>query len=349
MTRRKTRAAPGRGRGGWKSWPLDRLLDMRMCDLGLALEGSWVEASIERIERDLLARGLRFRPHFWLSDEWFSPAGVPGVAVPFYLAHPRLMRLERSRMLEVEGATRQECLRLLRHEVGHAIQHAYELQRRREWRQMFGRCTLPYPDFYRPNPASKRFVQHLDAWYAQSHPVEDFAETFAVWLRPRSNWRQRYRGWPALKKLEYVERLMQQIAEQPPRVVRRARPDSVSRLRKTLREHYAEKCQRYAAGFSDGYDRDLRRLFSAAPEHAKRPTAASFLRRNRRQIRELVSRWTGEYRFTLDHVLKEMTGRCQELKLRAVASERRLRLDFAIVLTVHTMTCLHRGRPWHQL
>ncbi len=356
MARRKTGAGsrrkgtrPRQGRSGWESWPLERLLDVRMCDLGLAIEGSWVEESIERIQRDLAARGLRFRPHFWLSDEWFSPDGVPGVAVPFYLAHPRLMRLERSRMLEVEGGTRQECLRLLRHEVGHGIQHAYELHRRRQWRQVFGKSTLPYPESYRPNPASKRFVQHLDAWYAQSHPVEDFAETFAVWLRPRSNWRRRYGNWPALKKLEYVDLLMLEIADQPPRVVRRTRPDSVSRLHKTLREHYTEKCQRYAVGFSNGYDRDLRRIFSAAPEHGRRPTAASFLRRNRRQIRELVSRWTGEYQFTLDQVLKEMMGRCQELKLRAVGSERRIKLDFAILLTVHTMTCLHRGRPWHQL
>jgi hypothetical protein len=333
----------------WAVWPVEQLLDVRMCDLGLAIEGSWVEQPIERILEDLELRGLRFRPYFWLSDEFFSPEGVPGVAVPFYLAHPRLTRLERSRMLEVEGGTRQDCLRILRHEVGHAIQHGYQLHRRRRWQQVFGKSTVPYPEFYRPNPASKRFVQNLDAWYAQSHPVEDFAETFAVWLQPRSNWPRRYRGWPALKKLQYVDELMEQIAGAPPRVARRSRPDSVSRLRKTLREHYAEKSRRYAVGFSNGYDRDLRRLFSSAPEHGRRPTAASFLRRNRRQIREQVSRWTGEYQFTLDQVLKEMIGRCRELRLRAAGPERQLRLDFAIVLTVHTMTCLHRGRSWHQL
>ena len=30
--------------------------------------------------------------------------------------------------------------------------------------------------------------------YAASHPEEDFAETFAVWLTPRSNWRQSFPG-----------------------------------------------------------------------------------------------------------------------------------------------------------
>jgi hypothetical protein len=329
--------------------PLERLLELRLCDLGVTIEGTWLEERLERVRGELAARGLRLRPHFWLSDEWFSPDGVPGVALPFYLAHPRLIRLERSQMLEVEGGTREECARLIRHEVGHAIQDAYGLQRRRRWQRVFGKASTAYPDVYRPNPASKRFVQHLEGWYAQSHPVEDFAETFAVWLRPRSNWRRRYAGWPALKKLELVDELMEEIAGQRPGKTSRARPDEIHRLRKTLGEYYREKRERYTVGFFDGYDRDLCRLFAAATEHRDSPSAASFLRRHRREIRELVARWTGEYQFTLDHVLKEMIGRCRELKLRAAGSERRLKLDFAIVLTVHTMTCLHRRHQWHEL
>jgi hypothetical protein len=323
------------------------MLDLRMCDLGLTIEGTWLEPLTQRIHRELEEKGLRFRPHFWLSDEWFSPDGVPGVALPFYLAHPRLIRLERSRMLEVEGGTREECLRLLRHEVGHAIQHGYALQRRRRWQNVFGRSTDPYPDYYRPNPASKRFVQHLDAWYAQSHPVEDFAETFAVWLRPRSDWRRRYAGWKAMRKLEYVDELMDEIAGLPPEVRTRLRPYSLPRLKKTLREHYRVKRERYAESYSNGFDRDLMRLFTR--DRRGRETASAFIRRNRREIRELVSRWTGEYQFTLDQVLKELIARCRELKLRAAGPERKLKLDFAILLTVRTMYTLHRGRYWRPL
>jgi hypothetical protein len=341
-------ASRGRGRP-WSWWPRERLLDVRLCDLGVSIEGTWLEERVERVLHELRDRGLRFRPHFWLSDEWFSPEGSPGVAIPFYLAHPRLVRLERSQMLEVEGGSREECTRLLRHEVGHAIQCAYALHRRRRWQRVFGKASTAYPRVYRPNPASKRFVQHLEGWYAQSHPVEDFAETFAVWLRPRSSWRRRYAGWPVMKKLELVAELMQEIADDRPRITSRARPDEIGRLRKTLREHYREKRERYTVGFFDGYDRDLCRLFSRAPEHRDHPTAASFLRGHRREIRELVSRWTGEYQFALDHVMKEMIGRCRELKLRAVGSERQLKLDFAIILTVHTMTCLHRKHQWHEL
>jgi hypothetical protein len=192
----------------WTRWSDERLLQLRMKDLGLTIDGTWLEEMVEKLYDELDARGIRMRPHVWLSDEWFSPAGVPGFAIPFYLAHPRLRRLERSQMLDVEGASRAEGMRIMRHETGHALQHAYALHRRRRWQQRFGKSSTRYPEYYRPNPSSKRYVQHLRLWYAQSHPDEDFAETFAVWLAPRSDWRARYRGWGALRKLEYVDELM---------------------------------------------------------------------------------------------------------------------------------------------
>ena len=158
MAKRRTRA--------WEKLPKQQLLDVRLCDLDLTLEGSWVEGPIERVLGELAERDLRIRPHFWLSDEWFSPTGVPGVAVPFYLAHPRLMRLERTEMLEVEGGSVSECTMYLRHELGHAVDHAFGLSRKRAWQKHFGRSSTPYPDYYNPNPASRRFVVHLDGWYA---------------------------------------------------------------------------------------------------------------------------------------------------------------------------------------
>lgn len=324
------------------------LLSVRLCDLGVTIEGTWLEERIERVLDELDQRNLRFNPHFWLSDEWFSPSGVPGVALPFYLAHPKLMRLERSQMLEAEGGTLDSCLRLLRHELGHAIQHAFNFQRRRAWRRAFGKASTPYPTAYRPNPASRRYVQNLPAWYAQSHPEEDFAETFAVWLRPRYNWRRRYRGWPALRKLEYVDTLMAELAGQRPRVRSRAKPFSLSRNRMTLGDYYRRKRAHYAVGYSDAYDRDLMRLFREAKgTRDKRETAAAFLRRHRAEIRGMVAKWTGEYQITLDQVLEQMIGRCKELRLVADGPERNLVLDFAIMLTVHGMYYLYRGREWH--
>ena len=125
---------PADQRPAWVDLPDEALLDVRMCELGLTIEGSWLEERLAELHRELDARGLTFRPHYWLSAEWFSPDGVPGVAIPFYLAHPRLMRLERAQMLEVEGGTPEWCLKILRHEAGHAFDNAYELRRRRRRR-----------------------------------------------------------------------------------------------------------------------------------------------------------------------------------------------------------------------
>ncbi len=321
----------------------DELLDLRMCDLGLSISGTFIEERIELLYHELAERGLRFRPHFWLSDEWFSPDGVPGIAIPFYMAHPRLMRLERKQILDVEGGTHDWFMKILRHEAGHAIDTAYRLRRRKTYRETFGRVSVPYPSYYMPKPYSRSYVLHLDMWYAQSHPVEDFAETFAVWLRPRSRWKAQYRDWPAIKKLEYVCETMETLREAKPTVTSRQHIDPLRSQRKTLREHYEKKRAHYGLEHPNFYDRDLRRLFSDKPEHSRMPTASAFLRRCRTELRKSVAKWTGEYQYTIDQVLSEMTERCRELNLRLAADESDTKRDLMILLTVQTMNFLHEG------
>ncbi|MGY4316569.1 putative zinc-binding metallopeptidase [Bradyrhizobium sp. JR3.5] len=225
----------------WEKLTDAQLLEQRLSSLRVAVEGTWLADCVSTLYEELEERGIRLRPHTWISSEWFSPADVPGIAIPFYLAHPRLMKLEKKMMLDVEGASWSECMAILRHEAGHAIQHGYQLQRRRRWQQLFGPSSQHYPRYYRPNPASRNYVQHLRLWYAQSHPDEDFAETFAVWLRPRSNWRTRYAGWPALKKLEYVDELMGEIAGERPLLTTRERVDPLHTLKQTLGRTLQEK------------------------------------------------------------------------------------------------------------
>lgn len=321
----------------------EELLDTRMCDLGLSIPGTVIEERIAQLYEELAERGLCFRPHCWLSDEWFSPDGVPGIAIPFYLAHPRLMRLERKLILEVEGGTQEWFMKILRHEAGHTIDTAYRLRRRKSYRETFGRVSTPYPNYYRPKPYSRSFVQHLDMWYAQSHPVEDFAESFAVWLRPRSRWRTQYKGWPALKKLEYVADSMKELAHRKPLVASRAHIDPLRTIRRTLRVHYEKKRAHYGLEHPNFYDRDLRRLFSDRPEHARNITAAAFLRRTRTELRKSVSKWTGEYQYTIDQVLSEMLERCRELRLRLALPEEETKRDVMVLLTVQTMNFLHSG------
>ncbi len=332
----------------WATWPAELLLTLRLRDLGLTIEGTWLDDCVLELYGELDQREIRLRPHVWLSDEWFSPGNVPGFAIPFYLAHPRLMQLERTQLLEVEGGTHTECMQIMRHECGHAIQHAYQLHRRREWQQLFGKSSTKYPVSYRPNPASKKYVQHLRRWYAQSHPDEDFAETFAVWLRPRSDWKRRYASWPALRKLEYLDRLMKEIAGTKPLESNRRRVDPLRTLSRTLFEHYTYRRALYSVEYPKTYDDDLLRLFSSAKQHRGHETAASFLRRHRGDIRRVVSKWTGEYQFTLDTVLGDMIGRCRELSLRVVGRDRQLLTDFMVLLTARTMAFLAKQgrRDW---
>jgi hypothetical protein len=299
------------------------LLRTRLCDLGLELASSELEARVTRLFSELAKRGVRFRPHVWLSTEWFSPDGVAGFAIPFYLAHPRLARLEHRQMGEVEGGTPHSFQQLLRHETGHALDSAYRLHERGDWQEVFGPFTAPYHRHYEPRPYSKRFVRHLEHGYAQSHPAEDFAETVAVWLDPKSRWRTRYQGWPALEKLRYVNRLMREIARQRPLLRRRMRIDPLSSVKLTLGEYYEEKRRRYRVYLTSAYERDLRRLFRQRSNGAVALPAAKYMRGLRPEIRKLVAERTGAFQYEIDRVLREMIARSAKLDLVVANGVRR--------------------------
>jgi hypothetical protein len=270
-------AAGSRAAGGDPA-PDEQLLDVRMCDLGVTLDRPCDPAAVAQVCQELAERGIVFRPHFWVSDDFFTPDDVPGIAIPFYLTHPRLERLERNQHLRGRG--------------GHAVladahpaprgrprarQRVPDLRQRADRQKLFGPSSAPYPDYYTPRPYSRSFVLHLDSWYAQSHPDEDFAETFAVWLHPRHDWRKRYADWPALQKLEYMDRLMREIAGQEPPVRTRRVVWPLHRIRRTLGQHYARKAKHYGLDYPNFYDSDLRRLFSDAPDHASAMPASRFL------------------------------------------------------------------------
>lgn len=320
-----------------------QLLNMRMCDLKLTISDTVLQKRIDQLTNELGDRGLNFQPHFWLSDDWFSPDDVPGIAIPFYLAHPRLMRLERKQLLDVEGGTHERCMEILRHEAGHAIDTAFRLRRKAVYRNVFGKASEPYPEHYQLRPASREYVHHLGMWYAQAHPLEDFAETFAVWLRPGFRWRTRYRDWPVMEKLETVDEMMRGLRGKKPPVQSRAMVDPVHRIRKTLRTHYERKRTHYELDLPSVYDNDLRRLFSSESAHRRNVTAAAFLNRIRTELRRTVAKWTGEYAYTIDQVVQEMIERCRELKLRLGGSPEEVKRDAMILVAVRTTSFLHEG------
>lgn len=332
---RRAQGTSGRTRNRephWAAFSDDELLALPLKDLRLKFAGTWLQECLRDLNDELRARDIKVRAHGWISEDWFSAPDTSGIAFPFYLVHPRLMRLERKMMLEVEGGTRRECMRILRHEAGHVVQYAYGLHRRRRWQTLFGRASTPYPEHYQPNPASKNYVQYLRRWYAQCHPDEDFAETFAVWLTPRSNWRKRYAEWPvALRKLEYVDELMVAIAGERPLPQTRITVDPLNKLNVTLGEHYDHKRERYAIDTPTVFDRDLRRVFSRDADAA--PLASTVIRRNRGRIVRAVARESGEYPFALDAALDDMMARTRALKLRAPGPSQKVRRDITAMLT----------------
>jgi hypothetical protein len=294
----------------------EELLKMRICDLKVQIPGSELESRIATFHRELGEKGISLMPLCYLGDEWFCPEGAATIAVPFYLAHPRLKKLEEKMMMEVEGGTETWCMRLLRHEMGHVMNHSYLLAKDRQWQKIFGSPSLEYSESFRARPYSKRFVRHLDGWYAQSHPEEDFAETLAIWLTPGLDWKSQYRGWKALEKLEYVDQLMAKLSGQKPLVLSRSRMSEAARLRSRLEAYYKKRRRLYAEDFPDFFDGDLRKLFadSAAAPDAER--AAAFLRRTRKPMLGAVAAWTGEPKFTVDRLLRALSERCAALDLR---------------------------------
>jgi hypothetical protein len=328
----------------WVALPDEELLKLRICDLHVRIEGSELEPRVAQLHRELEARGLPLKPACYLGDEWFSPEGSPLIAIPFYLAHPRLKQLELHQMLEVEGGTPQWCQQLLRHETGHAYDHAWQFSQRDEWREVFGSPELEYePETYRPRPYSRSFVRHLPNWYAQAHPDEDFAETFAVWLSAsEEEWRAEYQGWKALEKLEYMHNLMQEAREKPPLVTKGKRLWDASRSTRTLEKYYAARRKLYAEDFPDVYDADLRAIFVRGEPGEE--GAAQVMRRLNRPLVSAVVRWTGQRKYIADMLVKTLIARARELKLPAPRDHASLMIDLGSYLAALVTNHLHTGR-----
>ena len=328
----------------WESLKDEELLQVRICDLGVKIEGSEVESHVQKLYAALEARGIRVRPKCYLGEEWLSPTNVPAIAIPFYLAHPRLKQLEMKQMMEVEGGTPEWCDKLLFHECGHAIDHAYRFSPRRRWRQVFGDPDSDYhPETYRPRPYSKAFVRNLPNWYAQAHPDEDFAETFAVWLAlSPEQWKQQYGDWKALEKLAYMDKILREAVKKPPRVTGGRFIADASKAKKTLARHYAARRKLWISDYPDFYDADLRKIFGELTPGDE--TAARFMRKHRRAIVAAVVRWTGERKYTVDGLAAKLTSRAAQLNLGTPRDEPALLLDVGSYLSALVTNYLHTGK-----
>jgi hypothetical protein len=318
----------------------DELLKTRLCDLPVVIEGTWLYDCIEQLYAELNAKGLvHFHPPCYLADEWLTPLGEACIGIPFYLAHPALIRLEKKFMIEAEGEGKDWCMKLLRHEAGHAFCYAYRLLKRKRWSSMFGAPSAEYKDHYKFRPYSRSFVRHLEGFYAQYHPEEDFVETFAVWLTPGLDWEAKYKGWAALKKLKYVDEIVREIKDRKPPSTSAQRFWRLSTIKRTLAFHYKQRRTNLAEEFPDFHDPFLKRVFSAEDVQAKGGAKAhELIKTLRRDMLKNVARYSGERKYIIDAILSKLQQRSMELKLYVSDSRER---DIVSVCSYVTSLCMN--------
>jgi hypothetical protein len=296
-------------------------LTTHLRDLGARIAGSWLEPVLEEFRGELERKGiLRVQPSFYLSTEWGVPFDTTAIAIPFYLASPDLIALHAEHAGHLEGATRQEILRYLRHEMGHVINYAYKLYEREDWTKVFGSIDQPYIEEYRPEPFSRRFVRHLPGWYAQKHPDEDWAETFAVWMSPGVDWQTEYANWPeARAKLEYCDRMLTELRDREPLVTDQTPDEAVDEATASL-EEYFRGYTLDPAELPPGLDGSLRTIFEQedAPKNAESPSprhpASQLIRRLERELLANVYRWTGHFPERTRELLRRMAERADQLR-----------------------------------
>jgi hypothetical protein len=313
-------------------------------DLGLKLEGSPIERYVLKLYREMEHKGIKqFRPLCYLSDEWGCPSGQPVIGIPFYLADPDLARLEKE-MNDLEDA--REIMMYLRHEAGHAFNYAYELYKEPEWRTLFGPFRRPYREDYRPVPFSRRYVRHIAGWYAQKHPDEDFAETFAVWLTPRSRWREKYKHWGAKEKLTYVDRTVRKVKNAVP-VRPSGRTDiTVEEMDATVEDFYRRSAEEQHSPVELPLDTDLVDIFPASKRRKKgvRP-AVDLMKEGRKPLVDKITYWTGVKRSLVRSLIASIESRLAALGLMAETKREKEHVaELTAYATTLAMTYLARGK-----
>ena len=324
---------------------MQEILNKPIRDLGLTIEGSPLQRLVQQLYRELEQKGLmKFRPLCYLTDEWGCPSGEPVIGIPFYLANADLSHLERETN-DLEDT--REVMMYLRHEAGHAFNYAYKLHRTPEWKQLFGPFRRPYHDNYRPIPFSRNFVRHLAGWYAQKHPDEDFAETFAVWLTPRSAWRKRYRGWGAMAKLQYMNRIARELGNVDP-VRRRGRTDiTVDEMEATVAEFYQRTNDDIPLA-DLALDTDLRDIFDASKRRKTAKPAHEFLHVQRKAVVDKVAYWTGAQRPLIKKLIEVIEERIDELGLFTdTTRESEHLIQITVYVTALAMNYMVRGKFVH--
>lgn len=316
-------------------------------DLGLKIVGTPLEPILAAFQKELVRRGItRLRPRFYLSTEWGVPFGTISIAIPFYLARLDLTEFHADRSGHVEGTSPSDILRYLRHEMGHVVNYAYRLYETEEWTDLFGDISRPYLEDYRPRPFDRNYVQHLPGWYAQKHPDEDWAETFAVWLTPGLDWRALYGTWPvALAKLEYCDRTLAALRQRDPLVTEEELDEDVGDLALTLEQYYHDFSPGELAPPAELDDtlQTILRDVGEPEECTSRPCrpVADLLRRLERTLMAAVYRWTGHFPERTRVLLRQLAGQAEKSR-QVYPADRELEAAAALTAFVTALAMNHQ-------
>lgn len=325
-----------------------QLLAVPIRELGLRLEHSPVAEYVRRLYTELEAAGLRhFRPLCYLTDQWGCPSEEPVIGIPFYLGDARVAHIEDA-VNDVENE--REIMMYLRHEAGHAFNYAYEFYRTDEWHELFGSFRRPYRDDYPFVPFSRDYVRHIAGWYAQKHPDEDFAETFAVWLDPESHWQQRYTNWGAMRKLLYIDQVAREVADVPPPHVNGQMDVTVDEMEQTIEQFYRNDEPDESAMIAGlALDNDLTDVFldpGRRRDGVDYRAAGELLGEHRRDIIDKVNEWTGVRRTLVRALVSAVELRLFTLGLLSQHERSRSQIiELTVYITTLSMTFLTGKRP----
>jgi hypothetical protein len=221
-----------------------QLLMRSIASLTPRIEDAGFDHLFARLDEELEDKNLgHLKIETYFGDEWFCPDQSTAIAVPFWLADERLQSIERAMIGYVEGETEDEFMKLLRHEAGHCVEHAYRLSERGDWHAVFGNPESPYdPDNVTTILGHPDYVENLSGGYAQTHPEEDFAETFAVWLDSSQNCWNVYRDRPrVIHKLLYIDNVIAECSKRRPRRRKFTKISQARRMRRTLLSYYEQR------------------------------------------------------------------------------------------------------------
>ena len=328
----------------WTHFSEQKLLNTRLCDLGLTLDGHPLQKSLEKLYSELENKGIKLRPHVYISDDWFCPDGTISFTIPFFLLHPRLKELERRFIGEVEGETQEWFMKLIRHEMGHAVDNAFKLRKIVRRRSLFGASHIPYPTSYDYRPYSKNYVRHIEEGYAQSHPDEDWAETFAVWLDPKSNWKKEYKSWPALRKIELLESIMKEkVLKKSPLISNDEELGSINTLTITLKEYFEEKRKRFGIDKERSLPKAFDTFFPIKNPKNKLPLASQFLRKNKKHLSQVIGLKTEEFQYRVDQALDHIIKGCEKSHRRLPSAWNKRSEKLVQLLAVQVKDFIKRG------